>query len=203
MDKMVYDESFLGATDFSALSILCTLVKLKQPDRVLQLGTYIGFSAIVLAGVLATNSKPGKLWTVEPNAKAHDKARRYAQSAGITNLMEFLDGSSDDPEIHEKLRRSGPFDLVYIDSSHEYHQTLKELKNYVEDEAITTTSTVVTLHDAGTQAACFDPTDCGGVRQALEEWFNCDDNRSRYMLFIFEPPMYPNPCGLGVIRKIY
>lgn len=201
LDKMLQDISFPGATDCSALSLLSIMVKLHQPAKILQLGTYIGFSSLVFAGSIATNDNSGKLYTVEPQKVCHEKARYYAKRAGVAKLIEFIDGFSTDPDVIQELRNYGPYNLIYIDSSHAYKETLQELKIYVEDDKFTDASTLVLLHDAGTEMRVLDGAN-GGVPRAIEEWINHGDNKIRFQLFIFEPPVYPNPCGLAMIRKV-
>ena len=202
LEEIVYDSDFLGATDPSALSLIAMIIKVCQPKKILQLGTYIGFSAIALGGLLSTSTKGGLIYTVEINKSKQIKARYYAKKAGLMDIIEFIDGSSTDPDIVELLAKYGPFDLIFIDSSHAYQHTLDELRIYVEDGKFTSSSTLVALHDAGEAAKDFDPTHEGGVRRALEEWINLKNNKRKYQLFIFEPPMYPNPCGLAIVRKL-
>jgi predicted O-methyltransferase YrrM len=202
LDSMLQDVSFPGATDCSALSLLSIVIKVCQPSKILQFGTYIGFSAIVFAGLLSKNVKPGKVWTVEPIKSNHNKAKHYARKAGVEKFIEFIDGSSTDPNVVELLETCGPYNLVYIDSSHEYGQTLQELRIYLEGEKFTHLSSLVALHDAGSEASAFDPTSKGGVPEAIKEWISFGDNRKKYQLFTFEPPLYPNPCGLAMIRKV-
>ena len=202
LKKIVYDPGYLGATDPSALSLIAMIIKVCQPRKILQLGTHIGFSAIALGGVLSTSTNVGVIYTVDINKSAHIEARYYAKKAGLENIIEFIDGSSTDPDIAELLAKYGPFDLIFIDSSHAYQHTLDELKIYVDDERFTTSLTLVALHDAGEAAKDLDPTHEGGVRGALEEWINFENNKRKYQLFVFEPPMYPNPCGLAIVRKL-
>ena len=79
LEKMVYDPDHLGVTDPSALSLIAMIIKVCQPKRILQLGTYIVFSAIALGGVVSTSTNGGVLYTVEINKSKHIKARYYAK----------------------------------------------------------------------------------------------------------------------------
>jgi predicted O-methyltransferase YrrM len=197
LDTMLRDESPVGFTDWTALSYLSAMIKVCQPANVLQLGTHIGFSAIIFAGLLPNDKC--KIYTVEPVKLYHEKAKYYAQKAGVIDRIEFLDGFSTDSNIIQATRNHGPYNFIYIDTSHSCSETLKELKAYVEDERFTTRSTFIALHDVGSQAVKADPT---GVRGGIEQWLKTADNSSRYQMFILDAPLYPNVNGLGIIGKL-
>src|SRR5688572_23307916 len=74
MNRAIFASSFAGATDPSALSLLSMFVAICQPARVLELGTYHGFSALVLADLLSRNGCPGRVVTVEPDEVAQAEA---------------------------------------------------------------------------------------------------------------------------------
>ncbi len=197
LDTMLRDEGPEGFTDWTALSFLSSMIRLCQPTNILQLGTHMGFSAIIFASLLT--SEKGKIYTVEPVKSYHDKARYYAMQAGVNSRIEFIDGFSTDPNITRELAKHGPYGLIYIDTSHSCAETLKELRAYVEDHRFTSLSTLVLLHDVGTAAVAVDSK---GVRGGVEEWIKTGDNGSRYQLFVLEPPLYPNVNGLGMIRRV-
>lgn len=193
------EEHIRGVTDVSALSMLAMVARVRQPRSLLQLGTHYGYAALVLADVLKHNIHPGRLVTVELRPECHAVARNYAGRAGLGDAIEFIDGASTDERVVGAARRSGPYDMVYIDSSHSYGETLKELDYYVESPAVVSDATLVFFHDASEFARQFDATGHGGVRRALDEWHG---RRSRdFDLHIFEPPSWPNACGFGVLSR--
>lgn len=79
-----------------------------RPEKILEIGTYTGYSAICLAkGV-----KPGgRLYTIEVNEELRDFSNSYFEKAGLKESIVQLTGRAQDiiPEL-ELL-----FDLVYID----------------------------------------------------------------------------------------
>lgn len=201
LDEMVEDPWFMGTTDCSALSVLSMMIKVCKPQKILQLGTFIGFTSILFASILSTYTEEGKVYTVEINNECHKKARHYTEKAGLSQYINYVDGSSLDAQVVQLLSDAGPYDFIYIDSSHEYASTLKELKTYVEGSLFTTTRTLVAFHDAGLRMRGLDATKKGGVAQALLHWYKSFGIRGKFQLFILEPPFYPNPCGLALIRK--
>ena len=90
-------------------AVLTMLSKMIQPENILEIGTFTGYSAICLARGL----KPGgKLITIEVDDELESIAARFFIKAGLENSIEQRIGSA--LEIIPQL--SGPFDLVFIDA---------------------------------------------------------------------------------------
>ena len=89
--------------------ILEMLSKMIRPEKILELGTYTGYSAICLAKGLQEN---GKLYTIEINDELEDIITKYIDKANLTEKIKlhFGDARSIIPEINEQ------FDLVFIDA---------------------------------------------------------------------------------------
>ncbi len=197
LNQIAMNERILGISDTYSLSLLAMLTHLCQPARLLQLGTCSGYTALVLADIMKRSFRPGHLYTVEINQDSHNYARQQAEAAKLNDMIDFIDGSSTDKKVLDTVRKHGPFDMVYIDSSHAYKESLKELEFYVNDKSIVSPTSFVFFHDATHFAKQYDPTNCGGVRKALDEWYK--KYQQDFQLFIFEPPTWPNDCGLALI----
>jgi predicted O-methyltransferase YrrM len=193
------DEQICGVTDISSLSLLAMLTRVRQPIRFLQLGTHYGYTALVLSDIMKHNIHRGRLYTVELRAECHVVARQHAARAGLGDSIEFIDGASTDEHVIQTVRDNGPYDMIYIDSSHSYGETLKELEHYIENPAIVSDSTLVFFHDASEFARQYDATGEGGVRAALDEWH--EKHRRDFRVHIFEPPSWPNACGFGMLSR--
>jgi len=85
-----------------------------NPGRILEIGTFTGYSAICLAGGLAPG---GILHTIEAEPSYAEIAREYFTKAGLENCIELHDG--DALEIIQQLDET--FDLVFIDAAKEYY----------------------------------------------------------------------------------
>ncbi len=96
--------------------ILTLLSKMIQPDRILEIGTFTGYSAICLARGLKEN---GKLITIEIDDELENFAHRYIEKAGLRERIVQLIGPA--LEIISKLNET--FDLVFLDA---------DKKEYVE-----------------------------------------------------------------------
>ncbi len=91
-----------------------------KPARILEIGTFTGYSAICLAQGLRPG---GKLITIDCNPEMEDFAKPYFKEAGLEDKIEMHVG--DAAEIIQSL--TGPFDLVFIDADKESYVRYFEL----------------------------------------------------------------------------
>lgn len=89
--------------------LLTLLSKMIQPERILEIGTFTGYSAICLAKGLA---ETGKLITIELDDELEDMAQKYFAKAGLQHKIIQLIG----PAIEIILSLSETFDLVFLDA---------------------------------------------------------------------------------------
>jgi predicted O-methyltransferase YrrM len=90
---------------------LAYLVRLSRARRVLELGTFTGWSSIAMASALPEG---GRLVTCDMNEEI---ARRYAKEAGVADRIEYRLG----PGLETLAGLDGPFDLVFIDADKELY----------------------------------------------------------------------------------
>lgn len=90
-------------------AVLSTLSRMIRPRRILEIGTYTGYSAICLAQGL---SEDGLLHTIDINEELADMQHRYWQEAGLAHKIKAHLGRAVEiiPLLHES------FDLVFIDA---------------------------------------------------------------------------------------
>jgi caffeoyl-CoA O-methyltransferase len=101
------DSSMLsGFVQGRVLSMLSHMVR---PDTVLEIGTYLGYSALCLAEGLTDG---GRVITLDIQEDTNRVARSFVAKTKYKDKIEFLLGSATDliPNIE------GPFDLVFIDA---------------------------------------------------------------------------------------
>nr|WP_299074686.1 O-methyltransferase [uncultured Allomuricauda sp.] len=89
--------------------VLSLLSKLIAPQKILEIGTYTGYSAICLAEGL---QKDGELHTIEVNEELFDLQRRYFDRSGFGN--QIVQHVGDALDIVPSLEND--FDLVFIDA---------------------------------------------------------------------------------------
>ena len=83
--------------------------RLVRPKRILELGTYTGYSTICLARGLAED---GLIYTIEYEAEREDIIRKYLQKANIEQKTKLVIG--DALEIIPTLNEQ--WDLIFIDA---------------------------------------------------------------------------------------
>jgi caffeoyl-CoA O-methyltransferase len=88
---------------------LGVLVRGLRARRVLELGTFTGYSSISMALALAPG---GRVITCDVNEETTAIARRYAEEAGVADRIDYRLG----PGLETIESLDGPFDLVFIDA---------------------------------------------------------------------------------------
>ncbi|MEM1340607.1 MAG: O-methyltransferase [Bacteroidota bacterium] len=89
--------------------VLSLLSKLIAPKRILEIGTYTGYSAMCLAEGL---QKQGQLHTIDVNEELHDMQRRYFDKSAFGQQIIQYTGNAIEiiPDLDDV------FDLVFIDA---------------------------------------------------------------------------------------
>jgi caffeoyl-CoA O-methyltransferase len=90
-------------------AFLSFLVGMTRATRVLEVGTFTGWSAIAMARALPPG---GRLVTCDVNEETTAVARRYAEEAGVADRIDFRLG----PGVETLASLEGPFDLAFIDA---------------------------------------------------------------------------------------
>ena len=88
------------------------LVWVSQARRILEIGTFTGYSSISMALNLPEG---GRIVSLDVNEETTAVARRYAEEAGIADRIDYRVGSA----LEELQDLAGPFDLVFIDADKE------------------------------------------------------------------------------------
>jgi caffeoyl-CoA O-methyltransferase len=88
---------------------LATLVRSLGAKRILELGTFTGYSSISMALALPSD---GRLITCDVSEETTAVARRYADEAGVVDRIEYRIG----PALDTIGQLDGEFDVVFIDA---------------------------------------------------------------------------------------
>ena len=99
------------------LSLLSHLIK---PDRILEVGTYTGYSAICMAEGLTKN---GLLHTIDINDELKPRVEKYLKKGNLSNTIKlhFGDAKHIIPSLNEK------WDMVFIDADKESYSDYFDL----------------------------------------------------------------------------
>lgn len=99
---------------------LAMIAKLLQPNKIVEVGTYTGYSALCLAEGLPEG---GELHTIDVNPETMDYARRYVEAAGKSAMIHLHEG--DALEILPQLQ--GAVELAFLDAKKEQYKQYYEL----------------------------------------------------------------------------
>lgn len=92
------------------VSLLKTILAIKKPDSILEIGTAVGFSALVMSEYITEN---GYITTIERNESMYKKASQNIRNFNMQDKINIKFGDALDilPTIKEK------YDVIFIDAS--------------------------------------------------------------------------------------
>ncbi|KAI9253933.1 O-methyltransferase [Phascolomyces articulosus] len=92
------------------------LIKLLRPTNILEIGTFTGASAIIMATALGKNTN-GKLVTLDVNPTCMDVARKYVKRLQLENRVDLRLGLALD-SLKELIKEEPKlqFDFIFIDA---------------------------------------------------------------------------------------
>ena len=99
-------QMMVGTVEGAFLSFLVTMTRAK---RIVEVGTFTGWSSIAMAQALPPD---GRIVTCDVNEETSAIARRYAEEAGVADRIEYRLG----PAVETLAALDGPFDLAFIDA---------------------------------------------------------------------------------------
>jgi caffeoyl-CoA O-methyltransferase len=104
--KVLYPRMLSGKFQGRFLSMISCMIK---PERILEIGTYTGYSALCLAEGLTAD---GKIITLDKNEELEQRTRGYFSQSPYNSKIDYRIGDALAmlPGIHET------FDLVFIDA---------------------------------------------------------------------------------------
>lgn len=107
--------------------VLSMLSKMIRPERILEIGTYTGYSALCLAEGL---TETGKIITLDVNAQLEDFVRAFIAESQYASKIDYRiqDAMQHIPELDEL------FDIVFIDADKQnyinyYHLVFDKVKS--------------------------------------------------------------------------
>ena len=100
--------------------VLKMLVSMIRPQRVLEIGTFSGYSAISMAEGLPDD---GKLYTFEINDEMEDFTRPWIEGSAVADKIEFIIGDA----LQEAPKLGTMFDLVFMDGDKRTYRDCYEM----------------------------------------------------------------------------
>jgi catechol O-methyltransferase len=133
IDDFCYRQSFMMNVGDEKGEILDRAVKRTRPRRILELGTYCGYSALRMSRVMPAEAR---LFSVEFSAANAGIARRIWQHAGVADRLTVVVGTlGDGGQTIERLESEhgfarGSVDFVFVD--HDKAAYLPDLESIVD-----------------------------------------------------------------------
>jgi predicted O-methyltransferase YrrM len=191
-----------------AMAFATGLVAGNGVRRIVQLGHYYGYSALLLGFALrAMGLDRTGLVTIDIDPAATAFTEKWVRKAGLAGVVGVVEGDSSDPALPALARErlGGAPEIVLVDSSHAYDHTLAELDLWAPELP---PGALFVLHDASVFAQQFDPTAQGGVHRAIAEWLERQPEWTGMTLNGAVAPgadgnalVYKDACGLGILQR--
>ena len=105
-----FDDMSISANQGSFLQLLARLIR---AQRILEIGTFAGYSTIWLARSLA---KTGRLITLEYDPTHAAMARTTIERAGLSGAVDLRVGRGLDLLAVLEKESAGPFDMIFVDA---------------------------------------------------------------------------------------
>lgn len=111
--------------------LLLSLFRIKKPERILEIGTAIGYSACCFA-----NGCGCEVVTVESNEESYDAARNNIEALGFSDKVEVIFGdareiladmSSNIADCDRHTVKDKRFDVVFIDAAKSHYKQFWDL----------------------------------------------------------------------------
>ena len=165
--------------------LLSIISKLVKPKKVLEIGTYTGYSAICIAEGM---NKNGIIHTIDKNEELNTIQKKYFKKSGLENNIIQYNGCALDiiPKIEEK------FDLIFIDADKEnyinyFNLVIDKLNNNV----------VILADNVLWSGKVINSEDHDLTTNVLREFNKSVNNDNRV-----ETILLPIRDGISIIRKI-
>jgi predicted O-methyltransferase YrrM len=147
--------------------------------HVIELGCYTGWTSTHIALGLKAAGRAGQIACVDISQRYLNVAQANLQHSDLAGSASFICGRSLDRAVQDALPARA--DIVFIDSSHAYQETLDEIEFY---SSRLETNGMIVLHDS---------INAPGVRRALFE------SRTRFSMLTFATE---RSNGLTVLQRL-
>lgn len=104
------DERFIPIIQREVKGFLASLLEYKRPERILEVGTAIGYSSIFFSGYLRDG---GEIITLEKDEKYAAIARENIRNAGKEDVIHLIEGEAE----KSILTVDGEFDMLFLDAN--------------------------------------------------------------------------------------
>lgn len=197
----------IGEINVPAMDFIQGLIMGNGIQRIVQLGHYCGYSALLIGFMLrAMRATPG-LISFDISQEFTSFSQQWVARAGLTEYVKLVvaDSASETAYATAKRFLNGDPELILVDSSHQYTHTLAELDLWAAQMKV---HSIMLLHDTSQFASRYDSTGAGGVSRAIQEWLPAHPefgyiNLNRHVQLGVDANnlVYKDGCGLGILQR--
>ncbi|MBM7541711.1 O-methyltransferase [Amphibacillus cookii] len=166
------------------IAFLKQIVKIKQPKKILEIGTAIGYSALQMQDACLSAT----IVTIERDSARYEQAKQHVGKFSKNKKIDLLYG--DALECVSDIQKRGPYDLIFIDAAKGQNQRFFEcFSEFVTSNGVIITDNVLF------KGYVIDASDASKRMQALAKKID------RYNRWLSEHPHYETviiPIGDGV-----
>lgn len=101
-------------------NLLKVIMKLKEPARILEIGTAVGYSSCVFADCCGC-----RVVTIESNEEQAKAARTNIENLGFGELVQVIHGDARD--VLKNLDKDEKFDILFIDAAKSHYRAFWDL----------------------------------------------------------------------------
>lgn len=105
--------------------ILLSHLNPKEYNIIIETGTNLGFSTIILAQALKDSACPGKVFTVELNQQYYEVAISNFRQASVSDFIDAKNAHSFD-FLNDFAKANIPVRIAFLDASHLFDDVIKE-----------------------------------------------------------------------------
>ena len=187
------------------MTFVMGLVMGNNIGRIVQCGHFIGFSTLIFGFMLRHMGHTHGLFSVDIDRGVTEFTAKWIKRAGLTEYvhLEVRDSADIALPVQARTYLGDRPQVVFIDSSHEYAHTLRELDVWFPNQP----GGFALMHDVSGYTVAFDSNKGSGVKGAVRLWSETNKVQA-IMINDFAGPehygeriVYKDACGLGLLQK--
>lgn len=120
------------------IDFLKQILRLKQPKRILEVGSAIGYSALQMADAVSNTN----IVTIERDQERAKRAAENLKKYNPNQTIELIVGDAFD--VAAQVKEKGPYDVIFIDAAKGQYQRFFELfSSMLTDQGVIITDNVL------------------------------------------------------------
>lgn len=109
--ERIAEKNNIPIMELMSLNVMLQFMRIQNPERILEIGTAIGYSALRMAYALPETS----IVTIELDEQRAEEALANIRLAGMENRITLLRGNALD--LVDEVASYAPFDAIFIDAA--------------------------------------------------------------------------------------